>query len=122
MDDKLVCLRKVARYKLGSCLLEGGQKGDVAGQAIKLRNKQSRIGQSTELQSLCELRSVVVLAALYVGVFSRQEAARLALKRLYRNLLGLQSEPGTPLPVGRNSVIGNKSRFCLSWNDTLRGE
>ena len=122
MYNKLVRLWKVARYKLGSCLLEGGQKGDVAGQAIKLRNKQSRIGQSTELQSLCELRSVVVLAALYVGVFSRQEAARLALKRLYRNLLGLQSEPGTPLPVGRNSVIGNKSRFCLSWNDTLRSE
>ena len=89
MYDQFIRLRKVARYKLRTRLLKGRKKCHVAGQSIQLRDEQSRIGQPTELQGLCELRSVIVLAALYVGVFSRQEAARLALKRLYRNLLGI---------------------------------
>jgi hypothetical protein len=106
VNGEPVRLREVHCYKIHPALHRVEDEGDVAGQAIELRDDQGRSVSSTEIESALELGPVIAPAALDLENLSDDATVTRQVTRDGR-ALRVETEAATPLPIRRDAQIVN---------------
>ena len=104
-------MRVIDRDELDVRVHHGGDEGDVTRQAVELGDTEaSTAATSACRQRLLQLRTVIALAGLDLGVFGDQRAADTGQVALYGFPLCFEAESRSTLFIGRNPVIGDELR------------
>jgi hypothetical protein len=109
VNGETVCLGEVGGDELHPALHESRDEGDVAGKPIKLGNDEGSALEAAGSKGSRELRAIVTLAALDLGVLANERPASAVQVAENGGLLRLKAQPGSPLPRGRDPIIGDEA-------------